>query len=106
MYQTAVKRADLDHLQLRGPHDFGHTFSTWLEDAGIPARVIDELMGHQRSRHGGLDVGSRIGARYRHTTDEMATRVVDAIEARLQVVLKMAEDATGAGPNRKSSRIF
>jgi hypothetical protein len=23
MYQTAVKRADLDHLQLRGPHDSG-----------------------------------------------------------------------------------
>ena len=81
MYQTAVKRADLDHLQLRGPHDFRHTFSTWLEDAGIPARVIDELMGHQRSRHGDLDGGSRIGARYRHTTDEMAVRVVDAIEA-------------------------
>ncbi len=52
MYQTAIKRADLDHLQLRGPHDFRHTFSTWLEDAGIPARVIDELMGHRRSRHG------------------------------------------------------
>jgi hypothetical protein len=66
MYQTAVKRADLDHLQLRGPHDFRHTFSTWLEDAGIPAQVIDELMGHQRSRHGDLDGGSRIGARYRH----------------------------------------
>jgi integrase len=30
MYQTAVKRADLDHLDLRGPHDFRHTFSTWL----------------------------------------------------------------------------
>jgi integrase len=45
MYQTAVKRADLGHLQLRGPHDLRHTFSTWLEDAGIPARVIDELMG-------------------------------------------------------------
>ena len=36
------------------------------------------------SRHGDLDGGSRIGARYRHTTDEMAARVVDAIEARLQ----------------------
>src|SRR4029450_154093 len=24
-----------------------------LEDEGIPARVIDELMGHQRSRRGG-----------------------------------------------------
>jgi hypothetical protein len=49
MYQTAVKRADLDHLQLRGPHDFRHIFSTCLEEAGIPARVIDELMGHQRT---------------------------------------------------------
>jgi integrase len=92
MYQTAVKRADLGHLQLRGPHDFRHTFSTWLEDAGIPARVIDEVMGHQRSRHGELDGGSRVGARYRHTTDAMALRVVDAIEARLAIVLRAAED--------------
>jgi integrase len=91
MYQTAVKRADLDHLQLRGPHDFRHTFSTWLEDAGIPARVIDELMGHQRSRHGDLEGGSRIGARYRHTTDAMAARVVKAIDKLLAVVLEVAE---------------
>jgi hypothetical protein len=38
---------------LRGPHDLRHTFSTWLEDAGIPARVIDELMGHDGGRRGG-----------------------------------------------------
>jgi hypothetical protein len=63
-------------------------------------------MGHQRSRQGELDGGSRIGARYRHTTDEMAARVVDAIEARLQMVLRVAEEATGAGPNRKSFRVF
>ena len=50
-----------------------------VEDAGIPARVIDELMGHQRSRHGELDGGSWIGARYRHTTDAMALRVLEAI---------------------------
>jgi integrase len=106
MYQTAVKRAALDHLQLRGPHDFRHTYSTWLEDAGIPARVIDELMDHQRSRHGDLDGGSRIGARYRHTTDEMAARVVDAIEARLQTVLIVAEEATRAGLNRRFFRVF
>jgi integrase len=104
MYQTAVRRADLDHLQLRGPHDFRHTFSTWLEDAGIPARVIDELMGHQRSRHGELDGGSRIGARYRHTTDAMVVRVVDAIETRLAVVLEVAENE--ADPSRGATRVF
>jgi len=102
MYQTAVKRAHLDHLDLRGPHDFRHTFSTWLEDAGIPARVIDELMGHQRSRHGELDGGSRIGARYRHTTDAMAVRVVEAIEERLTIALRVAQatQAERQGTNR------
>ena len=37
-------------------------------------------MGHQRSRQGDLDGGSRIGARYRHTTDAMAIRVAGAIQ--------------------------
>jgi hypothetical protein len=54
--------------------------------------VIDELMGHQRSRHGELDGGSRIGARYRHTTDAMALRVVEAIQARLTIALRVAEE--------------
>jgi integrase len=93
MYRAAVGRAGLDHLDLRGPHDFRHTFSTWLEDVGIPAQVIDELMGHQRSRHGELDGGSRIGARYRHTTDAMAVRVVEAIQERLTIALRLAQDA-------------
>jgi hypothetical protein len=39
----------LESVDLHGAHDFRHTFSTWLEDAGVPARVIDELMGHQPS---------------------------------------------------------
>jgi integrase len=74
-----------------GPHDLRHTFSTWLEDAGIPARVIDELMGHERSRRDDLEGGSRIGARYRHTTPEMAVRVAAAIQQRLEVVVQVAE---------------
>jgi integrase len=74
MYQTAVKGADLDHLQLRGPQDFRHTYATWLEDAGIPARVIDELMGHEATSRGGQQRGSAMGAHYRHTTPEMAAR--------------------------------
>jgi hypothetical protein len=50
--------------------------------------VIDELMGHQRNRHGDLDGGSRIGARYRHTIDAMALRVVEAIQERLTITLR------------------
>jgi integrase len=72
-------------VDLRGAHDFRHTFSTWLEDAGIPARVIDELMGHQASGRAGRHRGSAIGAHYRHTTPEMATRLVAAVEERLAV---------------------
>ena len=55
VYKAAVDAAgaDLGHLDLRGPHDLRHTFSTWLEDAGIPARVIDEPMGHQASGRAG-----------------------------------------------------
>ncbi|MGH3337866.1 MAG: tyrosine-type recombinase/integrase, partial [Propionibacteriaceae bacterium] len=39
VYQRAVARAghDLAAVDPHGPHDLRHTFSTWLEDAGIPA---------------------------------------------------------------------
>jgi integrase len=99
LYRAAVVRAgaDLAHLDLHGAHDLRHTFSTWLEDAGIPARVIDELMGHEPSRRSDLGSGSRIGARYRHTTADMAARVIDAVEARLEVVLRVAEEGLEAG---------
>jgi integrase len=107
LYQTATHRAraDLAHLQLRGPHDLRHSFSTWLEDEGIPARVIDELMGHQRSRRGELDGGSRIGARYRHTTPGMAARVVQALDTRLTLALHVAEATTRAERNL-GNRVF
>jgi integrase len=80
----------LDAVDLHGAHDFRHTFATWLEDAGIPARVIDELMGHEASSRG-QHRESTMGAHYRHTTPEMAARVVDAIEQRLAIVLRVAE---------------
>jgi len=79
----------LGNLKLRGPHDLRHTFSTWLEDAGIPARVIDELMGHAGGHRDGRE-GSAVGLRYRHTTLEMETRVVAAIEQRLATSLAVA----------------
>jgi integrase len=83
-----VRHDSLDNLKLRGPHDLRHTFSTWLEDGGIPARVIDELMGHAGGHRGGES--SAIGLRYRHTTPEMEARVVAAIEQRLVTSLAVA----------------
>jgi hypothetical protein len=67
------------------PH-LRHPFSSRLEDS-----VIDELMGHAGGCRGGGRGGSRVGARYRHTTPGMAHRVVEALQARLAVVLRMAE---------------
>jgi Phage integrase family len=91
--RPATQHPLLEAVDLHGAHDFRHTFSTWLEDAGIPARVIDELMGHQASGRSGRHQASAIGAHYRHTTPEMAARVLTAVEGRLVVVLATAEAA-------------
>jgi Phage integrase family len=96
----------LDAVALHGAHDLRHTYATWLEDAGIPARVIDELMGHQASSSRSHLGGSAIGAHYRHTTPEMAARVADAIQQRLTVVLEVAELAVERQPNRSTLNVF
>jgi integrase len=82
VYKTAVAGADLAHLDLRGPHDLRHTFATWLEDAGIPSRVIDELMGHAGGRRGG---GSPMGQVYRETTPAILARVTAALDERIDL---------------------
>jgi integrase len=87
-----------DDLDLHGPHDFRHTFATWLEDAGIPGRVIDELMGHDNTHRARQDRVSRIGIGYRDTTPEMLMRAVAAIESRLAVVLEVAAHETKSLP--------
>jgi integrase len=79
-------RSELPELDPHGPHDLRHTFATWLEDGGVPARVIDELMGHQAGRRGERE-GSMIGTRYRHMTEAMQARVVAVIAERLAVAL-------------------
>ena len=96
----------LNAVDLRGAHDFRHTFATWLEDAGIPARVIDELMGHEASTRGAQHLGSAMGTHYRHTTPEMAARVVTAIQERLAVVVGTAEEASATHPNQLPRRVF
>ncbi len=96
----------LDAVDLHGAHDFRHTYATWLEDAGIPARVIDELMGHEATGRTGQHRGSAMGAHYRHTTPEMATRVIEAIEQRVRTVLKVAEESLENRPNQSVLRVF
>ena len=63
-------------------------------------------MGHQPSGRSGRHEASAIGAHYRHTTPEMAARIATAIERRLTVVLKVAEQALEARPNRSTQRVF
>jgi integrase len=96
----------LEAVDLHGAHDFRHTFATWLEDAGIPARVIDEVMGHEASGRARQQRGSAMGAHYRHTTPEMASHVTAAIEQRLTVVLKVAEQTLEGHANRARLRVF
>jgi integrase/recombinase XerC len=40
-YRLAMARAELPDLD---PHALRHTFATWLEDGGVPARVIAERL--------------------------------------------------------------
>ena len=82
VYHRIAARAGLAGLDLHGLHDLRHTFATWLEDGGIPARVIDELMGHHTGRRREHD-GGAIGTRYRHMTPEMQGRVLAVIEQHL-----------------------
>jgi integrase len=96
----------LDAVDLHGAHDFRHTFATWLEDAGIPARVIDEVMGHEASGRAGQHRGSAMGAHYRHTTPEMAARVTAAIQQRLTAVLQVAEQSLEIHANRATLKAF
>jgi integrase len=96
----------LDAVDLHGAHDLRHTFATWLEDAGIPARVIDELMGHEATGRSGEHQGSVMGAHYRHTTPEMAARVIAAVQQRLTIMLHVAEQTLEHHPNRSEVRVF
>lgn len=86
VYRLAVARAELPELDPHGPHDLRHTFATGLEDGAVPARVIDELMGHQAGRRGERE-GSMSGTRYRHMTEAMQARMVVVIAERLAVAL-------------------
>jgi integrase len=96
----------LEAVDLHGAHDCRHTFATWLEDAGIPARVIDELMGHEATGRGGQQRGSAMGAHYQHTTPDMAARAVDALQQRLTVVLHVAEESLEKYANQSALRVF
>jgi integrase len=101
---TAVKAAQVRRfgdLDLHGPHDLRRTYATWLEDAGIPGRVIDELMGHDNTHRARQDRVSRIGMGYRDTIPEMLMRAVAALESRLAVALEVAAQETKPLPGSR-----
>ena len=63
-------------------------------------------MGHEATGRSRQHQGSAMGAHYRHTTPEMAVRVIDAIDRRLTVVLKVAEQELERYTNRSAFRVF
>ena len=104
VYKAAVEAAgaDLADLDLHGPHDLRHTFATWLEDAAIPSRVIDELMGHASGRRDRGAGGRPMGRVYRETTPAMLARVTAELDnrigpaARITANLLLANTGNGA----------
>ena len=100
VYKAAVAGANLTDLDLRGPHDLRHTFATWLEEAAIPSRVIDELMGHTGGRRD-RGAGSPMGRVYRETTPAMQAQVTAALDERLVRAQRVAANLLrGAGDSR------
>jgi integrase len=93
--------AGLGHSDLRGPHDLRHTFATWLEDAAIPSRVIDELMGHASGRRDRGAGGSPMGRVYRETTPAMLARVTAALDERISCALAVAAYLLREGRNSR-----
>jgi integrase len=91
--RQARKHGHLLGLDLRGPRDLRHTFATWLEDDGIPTRVIDELMGHAATRRSSwaAEGASAMGAVYRHTTTAMEARILQALDTRLAEAVAVVE---------------
>jgi hypothetical protein len=59
------------------------TLPRTLEDAAIPSRVIDELMGHAGGRRDRGAGGSPMGRIYRETTPAMQARVTAALDERI-----------------------
>jgi hypothetical protein len=90
-----ISRPRFPDLDLHGPHDLRHTFATWLEDAGIPARAIDEVMGHSDHRAARVG-GSSIGSRYRHTTPDTEARIRAAVHERLTIAAETAAQLLAA----------
>jgi integrase len=84
-YQHAVELAAFTGLDLHGPHDLRSTCATLLEAGSIPARVINELMGHRAGGRGQLDAAT-VGAHYRHTTPAMLG-LVETVEAYLHTAM-------------------
>ena len=63
-------------------------------------------MGHEATGRSRQHRGSAMGAHYRHTTPEMAARVVEAIQQRLAIVVDVAEQTLENNSNQSSLRAF
>lgn len=89
---TIAVQPRFPHLDLHGPHDLRHTFATWLEEAGVPSRVIDEVMGHVGTKRERASGSSPMGRVYRETTEAMAARVAGVLDEKLTIARKVMDE--------------
>lgn len=82
-----IKRAELKKFSM---HALRHTFATRMMEAGVPAKVVQEMLGHK-------DVALTLNT-YTHVTLDTAHREIAKINNLIDV--QEPENSKDKGPNR------
>jgi integrase len=77
VWDPAMKRAGVDPFTL---YDLRHSFSSWLQSAGIPAIEVSAWMGHSL-RVGGVDVMTTTTRIYSHATGQWREAALQELAA-------------------------
>ena len=94
---------DHEHLR-RGDQRRGRLRGLLCPSCNLRERHGDLLFDAYRRRPPAVILNIEVP--YRHTTPEMAARVIDAIQQRLTIVLQVADESLESHPNRLPRGVF